>query len=82
MEMNVEWVPVSQRLPELGKEQHYADCHWYESEEVLGFADEGLYVVVKYTDSGDGQVAWVCSDGCEYSVSYWMNLPKPPKEVE
>lgn len=76
--MKGKWISVNEQLPPLTEEFRYADLHYFSSKELLAFADEGEYVIVAYTESDLGEVAWVCSDGCEYTVTHWMPLPLPP----
>lgn len=71
------WIPVSERLPEIG-------------EIVLAYIDElGLIIRAKIVDTkdyrGERRIDWARVDkdpfflSC-YTITHWMPLPEPPKE--
>lgn len=76
--MKEKWISVKEQLPPIAVEHRDCDLHWFASEQVLGFADEGVYVIVRYTSVVCGDVAWICAEGCEYTVTHWMPLPPVP----
>ena len=63
-----EWIPVSERLPEEGKDV-LAFCYWHESWEVQ---------VCHLSSNWSGQ--WYTSIAGQWVVvSHWQYLPQPPK---
>lgn len=76
--MKKKWILAAEQLPQLTEEFRYADLRYFSSKELLGFTEDGEYVIVTYTESDLGEVAWTCSDGYEYIVTHWMPLPSPP----
>ena len=71
-------ISAKKQPPPLVEEHRLHDLHYYSSEDVLGYAEEERFVVVKYTESEDGDVAWVTEDGTEYGITHWMPLPEEP----
>ena len=84
MEMTMEWVPVSQRLPELRCETFEdldGGCYPYEiSDWVLGIDRIGEINVVYY-ETGPLWTGWLDRHHRALGITHWMSLPKPPKEV-
>ena len=69
-----EWIPVSERLPEIG--EHYV------SEPCIVYCSNGAYGFAELEENIFGQVGWNCERDDEYheplgEVLAWMPLPKP-----
>ena len=72
-----QWIPCSERLPEIGEHYVSEPCIVYCSNGAYGFADleENIF----------GQVGWNCERDDEYheplgEVIAWMPLPEPYTE--
>ena len=73
------WIPVSERLPEIG--EHYV------SDPCIVICDNGAYGFAQLEENIFGQVGWNCERDDEYheplgAVMAWMPLPEPYKEEE
>lgn len=79
----VEWVPVTERLPELHSvsSDDPEDFWEYQSSDyVLAVTADGVKMVEYCVD--DCRIDWVEEGGtCHKSVTHWMPLPTPPKEA-
>lgn len=69
-----EWIPVSERLPEIG--EHYV------SEPCIVYCSNGAYGFAELEENIFGQVVWNCERDDEYheplgEVLAWMPLPEP-----
>lgn len=68
------WIPVSERLPEIG--EHYV------SDPCIVYCKNGAYGFAELEENIFGQVGWNCERDDEYheplgEVIAWMPLPKP-----
>ena len=65
-----QWIPVSERLPEIGKE-------------VL-LSDHNMMIIAEYHGSGDSEGFWLVDGYHHYSTDVnrcaWMPLPEPYRE--
>lgn len=63
-----EWIPVTERLPEMGKK-------------VLCCGVKGGRFIAELSELGKGNLYWTKRDGkgCP-TATHWMPLPEPPKE--
>lgn len=73
------WIPVSERLPEIG--EHYV------SEPCIVYCSNGAYGFAELEENIFGQVGWNCERDDEYheplgEVLAWMPLPEPWKGEE
>lgn len=71
-----QWIPVSERLPEIG--EHYV------SEPCIVYCSNGAYGFAELEENIFGQVGWNCERDDEYheplgEVLAWMPLPEPYK---
>lgn len=69
-----QWIPVSERLPEIG--EHYV------SEPCIVYCSNGAYGFAELEENLFGQVGWNCERDDEYhellgEVLAWMPLPEP-----
>lgn len=84
MGMNVEWVPVSLRLPDLRCERFEALDGTYFSYEisdwVLGTDRRGEINVVCF-ETGPLWHGWLDRHHRTLEITHWMRLPEPPKGV-
>lgn len=74
-----QWIPCSERLPEIG--EHYV------SEPCIVYCSNGAYGFAELEENIFGQVGWNCERDDEYheplgDVLAWMPLPDPYKEEE
>lgn len=70
------WIPVSERLPEIG--EHYV------SDPCIVYCSNGAYGFAELEENIFGQVGWNCERDDEYheplgEVLAWMPLPEPYK---
>jgi hypothetical protein len=78
------WIPVTERLPET---RGFTDCccgetlEYEMSADYLCFTEDNEYHVCCLVRS-DGLEYWDEWDGGTHTVTHWMPLPEPPKEVE
>ena len=76
-----EWVPVSERLPELYEEEIKDEgetIKYMVSDPFLAYTDKGIVAVCVYSVQ-DGKEWWNEDSGAEHKVTHWMPLPEPPK---
>ena len=71
-----QWIPCSERLPEIG--EHYV------SEPCIVYCSNGAYGFAELEENIFGQVGWDCERDDEYheplgEVIAWMPLPEPWK---
>ena len=71
-----QWIPCSERLPEIG--EHYV------SEPCIVYCSNGAYGFAELEENIFGQVGWNCERDDEYheplgEVLAWMPLPEPYK---
>lgn len=71
-----QWIPCSERLPEIG--EHYV------SEPCIVYCSNGAYGFAELEENIFGQVGWNCERDDEYheplgEVVAWMPLPQPWK---
>ena len=76
-----DWIPVSERLPEIN--EHHVSCP------CIVYCDNGAYTFAELEENIIGQVGWDCERDNEYhepigTVLAWMPLPEPyePREGE
>lgn len=74
-----EWIPVSERLPEIGE--------YHVSEPCIVYCSNGAYGFAELEENLFGQVGWNCERDDEYheplgEVLAWMPLPEPWKGEE
>lgn len=72
------WIPVSERLPDIGE--------YYVSEVCLCYCSNGAYCFGELEANIFGQVGWDCERDDDYhepvgEVVAWMPLPEPYKEA-
>lgn len=72
-----QWIPVSERLPDI-KEHHV-------SEPCIVYFENGAYGFTELEENIFGQVGWYCEREDEFHESLgkvlaWMPIPKPYKE--
>ena len=78
LEAKQRWIPVTERLPEVTKEQK-------ERIELDYLLAPEFNVIIKGAKKAttlyyDGDGSWFDMGGTCYPVAYWMPLPKPQKE--
>ena len=75
------WISVNDRLPSLKRTDEVdfngEQMDFKTSEEVLIFTPVGIDIGLL---EDDGQGIFWTAGGCNCSVSYWMPIPKPPKQ--
>ena len=74
-----EWIPCSERLPDI--KEHYC------SEPCIVYCKNGAYGFAELEENIFGQVGWNCERDDEYhellgEVLAWMPLPEPYKDGE
>ena len=72
-----EWIPVSERLPEIIKGHYVSDV-------CIVYCDTGAYGFTILEENIFGQVGWQCERDDDYheplgEVIAWMPLPEPAK---
>lgn len=79
------WVPVAEGLPQMHGEVYEGlgdngeDVTCLVSDPVLGFTDEGRYVVVKTGPvEWQRENLWWDEEGTTHKVTHWMELPGVP----
>lgn len=73
-----EWIPCSERLPEVHPYKDVTGMAWDESDDVLICMNYGNMHVATYEVDSEARRYWVDKDGLEYTgVIAWMPLPKP-----
>lgn len=85
-----EWIPVSERLPEDDKRNHFYDDGNLIFTTVLGYDKEGgvrLVNRINVKPCGIDYIDRLATEGWRWSyraeeVTHWMPLPEAPKEVE
>jgi len=81
------WIDVNERKPKMHREQCIirgeVSDEYDVSDEVLAYTTYGRIIVArcKPKDKEKKEFWWTDSGGTDYTVTHWMPLPKPPKEV-
>lgn len=76
-----EWIPVSERLPEVHPFDDGEGMTWDESDDVLICMNYGNMHVAIYEVDSEARRYWVGMDGYEFNgVTAWMPLPEPYRE--
>lgn len=77
---DVGWIPCSERMPEMHKEQ-LEDGEYYMISDSVLVTDGNSVFISDYEADGDYCYGWF-NDGakCENAITHWMPLPKPFRE--
>ena len=81
-----EWIPCSERLPEMHREDMEAEGEYYMISNPVIVTDGQQIYIAEYEDDIDYRYGWHSLDGEDYdNIIAWMPLPvpyRPKKESE
>lgn len=73
-----EWIPVSERLPEMHREDMEAEGEYYMISNPVIVTDGQQIYIAEYEADMDYRYGWHSLDGEDYdNIIAWMPLPKP-----
>ena len=73
-----EWIPVSERLPEMHREDMEAEGEYYMISNPVIVTDGQQIYIAEYEEDMDYRYGWHSFDGEDYdNIIAWMPLPEP-----
>ena len=73
-----EWIPCSERLPEMHREDMEAEGEYYIISNPVIVTDGQQVYIAEYEEDMDYRYGWHSFDGEDYdNIIAWMPLPKP-----
>ena len=76
------WIPCSEQMPEMHREQLEDGEYYMISDSVLVTDGNGVFIS-EYEADDDFRYGWFNDgDKCENAITHWMPLPKPFREEE
>ena len=83
MEKVGEWIPCSERLPEMHREDMEAEGEYYMISNPVIVTDGQQIYIAEYEADMDYRYGWHSLDGEDYdNIIAWMPLPKPYRPEE
>ena len=83
MEKVGEWIPCSERLPEMHREDMEAEGEYYMISNPVIVTDGQQIYIAEYEEDMDYRYGWHSFDGEDYdNIIAWMPLPKPYRPEE